>query len=231
MAYKTIINSFTSPTVYFHHTGFVDFRKLNSPMPIYINLVRDPIERVNSFFYFRRSPSQLEFMKKEHPSLREPSKEWTLQNFKSCVIDQSPECVYIEGMRRHDMAQLTEFFCGQQLYCSGFNTDVALRKAKNNVEKHYAVVGVLEDFNKTFSVLEHYLPKIFKGSLAMYQKMNNHMHPSFHGNTHKQPVDKSIRAILQRNFTREIEFYEFCKQRLHRQYTSISERLSPKIEL
>lgn len=61
-------------------------------------------------------------------------------------------------------------------YSSGFNTDVAMRKAKNNVEKHYAVVGVLEDFNKTFAVLEHYLPKIFKGSLAMYQgKKINYM--------------------------------------------------------
>mgnify|MGYP001448711896 CR=1 FL=1 len=54
---------------------------------------------------------------------------------------------------------------------SGFNTDVALRKAKRNVEKHYAVVGVLEDFNKTLAVLEHYIPKIFKGSLHIYRSM------------------------------------------------------------
>ena len=41
----------------------------------------------------------------------------TFQKFDSCVNDHDPECVYIEGMRRHDMAQLTEFFCGQRLYC------------------------------------------------------------------------------------------------------------------
>ena len=51
---------------------------------------------------------------------------------------------------------------------SGFNTDAALIKAKDNVEKHYAVVGVLEDFNKTLAVLEHYVPHIFKGSLNIY---------------------------------------------------------------
>ena len=56
---------------------------------------------------------------------------------------------------------------------SGFNTDVALRKAKDNVEKHYTVVGVLEDFNKTLSVFEHYIPKIFKGSMNIYRSRNN----------------------------------------------------------
>ena len=43
-----------------------------------------------------------------------------------------------------------------------------MRKAKDNVEKHYTVVGVLEDFNKTLAVLEHYVPRIFKGSLNVY---------------------------------------------------------------
>ena len=53
-------------------------------------------------------------------------------------------------------------------FSSGFNTDVALRKAKDNVEKHYAVVGVLEDFNKTLAVFEHYIPEIFRNSLNIY---------------------------------------------------------------
>jgi len=137
--------------------------------------------------------------------------------------------MYIEGMRRYDTAQLTEFFCGQDLLCSGFNTDVALRKAKDNVEKHYAVVGVLEDFNKTLSVLEHYIPTIFKGSLNIYWETLKGQR--FVQNSYKKPLDKTIRDVLQPNFTREIEFYEFCKQRLNRQYMSILERASSKMEL
>ena len=53
-------------------------------------------------------------------------------------------------------------------FFSGFNTEEALIKAKYNVEKHYRVVGVLEDFNKTLDVFEHYLPKVFKGSSDIY---------------------------------------------------------------
>ena len=51
---------------------------------------------------------------------------------------------------------------------SGFNTEIAMRKAMENVEKHYAVVGILEDLNKTLTVLEHYVPRFFKGALHTY---------------------------------------------------------------
>ena len=37
----------------------------------------------------------------------------------------------------------------------GLNTEVALRRAKENVEKHYAVVGVLEEKNRELKIL-HY---------------------------------------------------------------------------
>lgn len=50
----------------------------------------------------------------------------------------------------------------------GFNTDYALQKAKENVERNYAVVGVLEDLNTTLTVLEHYVPKFFKGAKDHY---------------------------------------------------------------
>ncbi len=43
-----------------------------------------------------------------------------------------------------------------------------MKKAKENVEKHYAVVGVLEELNMTLTVLEHYVPRFFKGALDTY---------------------------------------------------------------
>ena len=55
-----------------------------------------------------------------------------------------------------------------QISSSGFNTEIAMRKAKENVEKHYAVVGVLEELNKTLTVLEHYVPRFFKGAKDLY---------------------------------------------------------------
>ena len=36
------------------------------------------------------------------------------------------------------------------------------------MEKYYAVVGVLEELNKTLTVLEHYVPRFFKGAKDIY---------------------------------------------------------------
>lgn len=56
------------------------------------------------------------------------------------------------------------YFC----MLSPFNSEGALERAKRSVEKHYAVVGVLEDFNVTLTVFEHYIPKFFKGASNVY---------------------------------------------------------------
>lgn len=51
---------------------------------------------------------------------------------------------------------------------SPFNTVGALERAKLAVEKHYAVVGVLEDINTTLTVLENYIPRFFQGATDVY---------------------------------------------------------------
>ena len=44
----------------------------------------------------------------------------------------------------------------------------ALDKAKSNIEKWYPVVGVLEDLQTTFLVLENRIPKFFHGITKIY---------------------------------------------------------------
>ena len=55
-----------------------------------------------------------------------------------------------------------------QLFCRGFNTEIAMKRAMKHVEENYAVVGILEEMNKTLTVLEHYVPRFFKGALNTY---------------------------------------------------------------
>lgn len=40
--------------MYERHIHFVDFAKFGQPQPVYINLIRDPLQRMVSWYYFRR---------------------------------------------------------------------------------------------------------------------------------------------------------------------------------
>lgn len=50
-----------------------------------------------------------------------------------------------------------------------FGSREGLNRAMQVVEKDFAVVGILEDWDKTLAVLEHYIPRYFKGATKMYQ--------------------------------------------------------------
>ena len=48
--------------------------------------------------------------------------------------------------------------------CEIFGSRQALEIAKRNVEKYYAVVGVLEKMQESLEVLENYVPAFFKNA-------------------------------------------------------------------
>ena len=40
-------------------------------------------------------------------------------------------------------------------------------------------------------------------------------------NIYKPKTSEATKDIVRKNFTREMEFFDFCKQRLHRQYLAL----------
>lgn len=56
----------------------------------------------------------------------------------------------------------------KKFYCRILNNEWALQRAKNNVERYYPVVGVLEELNSTLRILESKLPYFFKGIQKVY---------------------------------------------------------------
>jgi len=216
-----LVNSFQPSSVYVKHVCYTNFTKFNLDMPIYVNMVRDPVERVISWYYYVRAPWYFVERKRAFPDLPLPNPNWLKKDYDTCVRRGDKECRYQDGDERDDFGQLTEFFCGQEDDCTGFNTEVAMRKAKENVEKNYAVVGVLEELNKTLTVLEHYVPRFFKGAKDVYwneiQKFSK-----INRNIYKPTTAEATKDIVRKNFTRELEFFDFCKQRLHKQYMALN---------
>lgn len=98
-----------------------------------------------------------------------------------------------------------------------FNTKGALERAKYAVETQYAVVGVLEDLNTTLAVFEKYIPRFFAGATEIYYNEIKNFN-KINQNNFKPPVSEEVKNLVRQNFSREIEFYKFCKQRLHTQF-------------
>ena len=88
------------------------------------------------------------------------------------------------------------------------------------MDKYFAVVGVLEEWDKSLQVLEHFLPRYFQGSTELFA--TGKVEKVVNKNLFKPKTSALVREMIAKNITREIEFYNYCKQRLHKQYLSIS---------
>ncbi|XP_076170206.1 heparan sulfate 2-O-sulfotransferase pipe isoform X2 [Ptiloglossa arizonensis] len=218
-----MVSSYSEPSVYVKHVCFTNFTEFNLPQPIYINIVRDPIERVISWYYYVRAPWYYVERKQIFADLPLPDPNWLKKDFETCVLKADHECRYLEGEIHDgigDHRRQTLFFCGHSEKCTPFNTVGALERAKLAVEKHYAVVGVLEDVNTTLTVLENYIPRFFQGATDVYYDEVNSF-KRINRNFFKPPVTEEVKEMVRRNFTREIEFYQFCKQRLYKQLRAL----------
>ncbi|XP_050445621.1 heparan sulfate 2-O-sulfotransferase pipe isoform X2 [Cataglyphis hispanica] len=218
-----MVSSYSEPSVYVKHVCFTNFTEFHLPEPIYINVVRDPVERVISWYYYVRAPWYYVERKQIFPDLPLPDPNWLKKDFESCVLKGDRECRYLEGEVHEgigDHRRQTLFFCGHSEKCTPFNTVGALERAKLAVEKHYAVVGVLEDMNMTLTVLENYIPRFFQGATNVYYDQINSF-TRINRNFFKPPVSEEVKNLVRNNFTREVEFYQFCKQRLYRQYRAL----------
>ncbi|XP_061388103.1 heparan sulfate 2-O-sulfotransferase pipe-like [Musca vetustissima] len=225
------INNLDESTVFVSHVNYINFTDYDAERPIYMNMVRDPVERVISWYYYVRSPWI--FVPKRRQSNRPmPNPKWANTEFDQCVLSKDKACTYIEGSefeRAGDHRRQTLFFCGHNEHkCMPFNTRLPLEIAKRNVEQEYAVVGTWEDTNVTLTVLENYIPRYFKGASKMYYMdlANDHKN----SNPMKPHISEEIKNMVRRNFTREIEFYQFCRQRLHKQYFALKQKELRDIE-
>lgn len=229
--------------IYFRHMTYFDFSQYSISNPIYASIVRHPVDRMVSWFYYQRwkdrpddeMPSVCDKNSKwrqfcdEMLAIRQQdlaqNDQWFNMTFDQCIEQKLPECTFPTGNGyllqkdfKMDFRSQMMFFCGNDLECSLFNSDKVLNKAKQIVEEKYAVVGILEDLDATFQALQAYIPKFFRNAQELF-KENLHNLTLTHTNKNpgKLPLSNQTREFLQQKFNVEIEFYEFCKQRLYNQ--------------
>ncbi|VDM75203.1 unnamed protein product [Strongylus vulgaris] len=188
------------PAFYHGHVAFIDFTRFGYKNPIYINIVREPLERLLSHYYFLRFGDNYRVGLKR-------SRAGNNETFDDCVMRSGHDC---------DMKQMwlqIPYFCGHHHFCNVVGNKLALEQAKRNLINRYLLVGVSEKMRDFIAVLERLLPRFFKGALTHFDGLSeNRAH--LRNTKQKFPPNDYTLSMIRRNevYQMEKEFYDFAKE-------------------
>ncbi|KAK2193695.1 hypothetical protein NP493_8g06014 [Ridgeia piscesae] len=180
-------------------------------MPTYMNIIRDPFERMVSFYYFRR------FQAKLIEPLPDVDKN---RSFDTCVLENYPECTEPYGdTHGFGYFQLIPFFCGHAAFCRKPTLN-ALETAIANVERYYSIIGVVEQFDQFLEALEVVFPDYFRGVTHIYKTAGKYKR-KVNASIHKVKPTAKVRQIMREKLYLEYKFYYFVKWRFDKLYREI----------
>lgn len=195
-----------TPLIYERHIHYFDATRYGMPQPVFINVVRDPLERLVSWYYFRRY---------QHGHIRDMPTEQRVRTFDECVLGNHSECMVPGGHHPEEgFFKIIPFFCGQEEFCRE-PSEKALSQAIHNVKYHYLVVGLLEDFPGFVEVLEFLLPDYFRDAGLVYEQLEADWR-NRHKTTYKLPVSYEAEKLMKARLYKEYQFYFFVQKRFQR---------------
>jgi hypothetical protein len=116
----------------------------------WINIARDPIDRLVSDFYYNREEERWKDV------TNKPSLEWFSKDLSQCILENDIECDFSND---YLIEQQLTYFCGSAPECRQVGNYKALQVAKYNAEMHYSVIGITEHLRISLAILEKYLPR------------------------------------------------------------------------
>ena len=214
---KKHIISQREPWLWYGHLDFINFTETEYPIsPSYINIVRDPIDRLLSFYHYRREKNlryttPLQFVVREEAEA--PPIVRRNMTFNECVQSKDIEC----SDPRFTFG-IIPLFCGQDPMCT-MPSECALTQAKRNAENEFDVIGYLDNYEQFIEVVEYVFPQYFKGALKLYYEISDIpvvRHKSFKRTT----VTEKTKSILlsRKDIQMEYDFYKFVKEKFDKMY-------------
>ena len=92
-----LISKSGKATVWNWHYNHLDAEEHGLPPFLHINMVRHPVDRIISDFYYRRSGAYVVERKLEYPNEPWPDSSFLRRDFTSCVLEGDLECQWLEG--------------------------------------------------------------------------------------------------------------------------------------
>ncbi|XP_077986177.1 uronyl 2-sulfotransferase-like [Glandiceps talaboti] len=215
------IASLPRPAIFDMHVRFLDFTKFGEMKPLYINLIRDPVEHhISAYYYVRFGDSQAPQLGAKFKGTEEDRQ----RPYQQCVLLNKQECQLRNAFR------IIPFFCGHDPECrwdikllllkdtEDVPSQWSLEKAKRNVVKEYTFVGTLEEFKVSLKILEHLLPQYFEGATKFQEFIEKGEQHRLKMHTHNKSTAPSTEVIeiMRKRLDIEYEFYDFINARIQK---------------
>ena len=204
------------------HQTFMNFSEVGIiTQPTFINVVRNPVDRFVSNYYFCR-----------FGSVRIPRRGAGCQNMSDREINMPVE-KYVRTVERltDEDINYRPWLCGTGANCVAGDNEIQRKRAydytKYLVLNEYFIVGVLEHFDKTLDLLAAQLPDYFKGGKDVYynspavKRMVESMRTQ-----HKQPLNNKTRSYLEvEDFKYDMDLFRFVEAKFMIQYSRYVDRV------
>jgi len=194
-----LIYSIETPMLYSRHIAYINFAKYGLVPPIYINMIRDPIERFSSQYHFKRNGDM------KNPGLvrsLKPMDKFTKElDINECILRNYTEC------SAEKLWYIVPYFCGQDAMCKRPSSE-AVKRAKRHLLDNYLAVGFVEDFEMTLQVFEKLMPLYFKGAPDVWKELSGSVSET---STYKKKLIRpEARDVLLQRMEFEYDFYRFA---------------------
>ncbi|KAH0563691.1 heparin sulfate O-sulfotransferase isoform X1 [Cotesia glomerata] len=196
------------PAFYHGHIAFLNFNKFGvKRMPLYLNLLRKPLDRFVSYYYFLRYGDNF------RPHLIR-KKYGDTKTFDECVKASQADC------DPNNMWLQIPFLCGHDPGCWEVGNRWALAEAKRNLVNNYFLVGVTEELDEFIHTLQIVLPSFFRGAHDMFSHSDkSHLRQTIQK---IDPLPETVKKIQNSTVWKmEDELYNFALSYFH----SVKKRL------
>lgn len=180
--------------LYVRHFYYVPFGGLTNFT--YITIVRDPITRlVSSFLYYHFSsrPHIRAMLKPGHKN----------ESLETCINLSHEGCT---------PNLMTKYFCGHDSPLCDSGSEGALARAKENIEKHFGVIGFVEKLSKTYFLFKRLYPNYF-GNLNIRESSIFRRNK----NEHSLSLSDRLRRKMEKLNMADMNLYEYLLERFKKQ--------------
>lgn len=192
-----VVTNLRRPSLYARHVYYINFRDFDLENPIYINMVRDPVERFVSDYYFEYYGS----------FIQNKSQPINVVNINECILKEHRRCT----ANYYVSLFMTRYFCGHSDLCAA-NPDQSIEIAKRNIENEFLFVGLTEEFDNSLMLLEKILPNFFSGAHKAWKVLKKNEKHAF-STVHKEKLSTEAESVLRKKLWADYELYRFVERR------------------